>query len=299
MDMHQLMGDFQTRVQALDNKARKIAPNLFLFDEYHPKRIPEGIDNDEVAFWYLIVDLYGLFHDAGKYIFDTPEWSRSNGATVKAFHDALNEMRSVFCHNKPPTAYLPRLITDNRCLNNLVTTWMEKAEPVTHLLTRSSDIVVPYRGLFDLFLTAAMKVLDLIDGELLGCFENYVRNEDDGGIYDNWFTPIFNWYWNNTTVYIRAWNCYCNRNSSGVNQAFRNARDTKNIDNKLKNWLTNYGCAGKREQFRYNMYYRHFSLHAGAALRQNLTPYNLFEPLLRNFDDRIIPKQSLFAPATD
>lgn len=299
MDMHQLMGNFQKRALALDDRARQIAPNLFLFDEYYPKRIPENICNDEVAFWYLIIDLYGLFHDAGKYIFDTPEWTCFSGATVKAFHDALNEMRSVFCHNKPPTAYLPRLITDSSRLNNLVSTWTDQSKPAANL-TGSSDIAIPYRELFDLFLAAAMKVLDLIDKELLNSFENYVQRKDDAGIYNNWFTPIFNWYWNNTTVYIRAWNSYCNRNSSSVSQAYRNAHDIKNIDNKLKYWLTNHNV-GKREQeqFRYNMYYRHFSLNAEAAVRQKLTPHNLFEPLLRAFDNKIILNRSLFAPDSD
>ena len=47
-----------------------------------------------------------------------------------------------------------------------------------------------------------------------------------------------------------------------------------------------------------NMYYRHFSLFAGAASRRNLTPFELFYPLLKDFIVSGIPNKNLFLPDT-
>ncbi len=294
---YQLMADFQKRVQALDKKARTIAPGLFLFDEYCPKKIPENIRDDEIALWYLIVDLYGLFFDSGKYVFNTLEWSRDDSFTVKAFQDALNETRSIFCHNKPSTAFLPVLITDNNSLNKLVAGWKIKAKPAADLLTGNFRNPAPYRELFDLFLEAASKMLDLIDTKFLDCLAKYPDDKRDDEIYENWFVPIFDWYWENTTAYVRAWNRYHCIKTRSACMPFGIARDAKNIGSKLKSWLSGHGCAAPAtvKQFRHNMYYRHFSLHAGAASRQSLTPFNLFGPLLRAYDTRLTPK-SLFEP---
>ena len=60
--------DLKKKVEELNLKAHDgIDPRFYVFDEFVPKQIPEDA-NDEIRFWYLIINLYGLFHDCGKYI---------------------------------------------------------------------------------------------------------------------------------------------------------------------------------------------------------------------------------------
>ncbi len=296
MEQHKLMDEFQKRVRDLNTKAQNIAHNMFLFDEYHPKRIPEGICNDEIAFWYLIIDLYGLFHDAGKYILDIPEWDHSDQSTIKAFYDALNEMRSIICHNKPPSTYLPLLITDNFKLKRLVTDWWNRSQPIKKILNADSKATMPYRELFDLFLEVANKVLILIDEKILCKFDYYVKNNQNDEIYTNWFIPIFNWYWDNTIIYVRAWNSYCRMMPNGNINNFETQSKAKHIGEQLKLWLINNACCSPKQvaQFGKNMYYNHFSLSASTAARLNLTPYTLYHLLLKDYYNRIPPNKNLF-----
>ena len=106
------------KINFLNNKAREINRNLFLFDDFKLKKVPHIVD-EEIVFWYLIVNLYGLFFDAGKYIRDLDIWNYDSYCKVKAFYYALNEVRSVFCHNKSNASYLRGKVI-NKKLNKLI-----------------------------------------------------------------------------------------------------------------------------------------------------------------------------------
>ena len=112
------------KINFLNNKAREINRNLFLFDDFKLKKVPHIVD-EEIVFWYLIVNLYGLFFDAGKYIRDLDIWNYDSYCKVKAFYYALNEVRSVFCHNKSNASYLRGKVI-NKKLNKLIPGWLNK-----------------------------------------------------------------------------------------------------------------------------------------------------------------------------
>ncbi len=275
-DLIRKFDDFQKRAQQLDEYTRQINGRLFLFDEYHPKHIPPGIVNDEVIFWYLIVDLYGLFFDAGKYLRFVPVWNEQTKKTVINFYVALNEIRSVFCHNKPPTAYLHYHVT-NPALRYLVIEWNAKSAPARNLLTRNFNTPSPFRDLFDIYIQAAEKILTLLEGEVLTIFENYVKEDQDESIYEKWFVPIFKWYVKgNMTVYTRAWQSFCREKGMDMQIDRTVALGTSRARDQLTAMLSSYGD----EKYGKLMYFRHFSLHAGTSDRRMLTPYTLFAPLL-------------------
>lgn len=274
--------NFQKRAQQLDEYARQINGRLFLFDEYHPKHIPPGIVDDEVIFWYLIVDLYGLFFDAGKYLRFVPVWNEQTQKTVFNFYEALNEIRSVFCHNKPPTAYLHYHVT-NPALRHLVIEWAAKSAPARNLLTRNFNTPSPFRDLFDIYIQAAEKILTLLEDEVLTIFNNYVKEDQDENIYEKWFVPIFDWYWKgNLTVYTRAWQSFCREKGMDMQIDRMVALGANRTRKQLTDMLFSYGY----EKYGKLMYFRHFSLHAGTVNRRMLTPYTLFSPLLSAMQTR-------------
>ena len=270
---------FQKRAQQINEKALEINGRLFLFDEYQPKRIPLGVEDDEVIFWYLIVDLYGLFFDAGKYLRYIPLWEKNGQSqkSVRIFYEALNEIRSVFCHNKPPTAYLLYHIT-NPALKNLTIEWTVKSASARNLLTRNFNTASPFRDLFDIYLQAAEKILDMLENEVLIIFKKYVAEDQDEKIYEEWFIPIFNWYWkSNQTVYTRAWQSFCRekeRTDVYIDRTI--AYGVSRTKQQLTNMLSLRGC----ENYGKFVYSRHFSLHSKTANRRELTPFTLFAPLL-------------------
>ena len=277
-DLRQHIVDFQEKAVNLDRKAKNVSPRLFLFDGYRPKRIPTMVDSaPEVAFWYLIVDLYGLFFDAGGY-FKYLDWDRDDYETVCAFYAALNEMRSVFCHNKPPASYLPSLIT-KCCLGKLVPGWEMKSAAAKDLMKCDSEF--PFARFFDIFLAAADGMLNLIDQKILNRFEQYTDEE----IYEKWFKPIFDWWIDDPIVYTRAWTNIC-RDCSNHNET----KAEKNLQSLLKSCLSNKCLPTKsgpgsnlwtlRKNYGYHMYHTHFFKDAGPSKRKILTPRNLLEPLL-------------------
>lgn len=275
-ELHRRFDDFQKRALELDARARKSNGRLFLFDQYCPKHIPAGIDDEEVIFWFLIVDLYGLFFDAGKYLRYVPVWNNPSKTNVIHFYEALNEIRSAFCHNKPPTSYLSYHVT-NPALGRLAIEWTKKSASAKELLTRKFTTDSPFRDLFDIYMQAAEKFLVMLEIEVLATFEQHVANNRDDSIYKEWFIPIFKWYCNNPVVYTRAWQSfYRENNPNDYHMDQKVAVDAKKIQRDLVRLLSN--C--DREKYGRNMYYRHFSLHATTSNRRELTPFTLFEPLL-------------------
>ncbi len=281
-DFRQHIIDFQRKAKCLDKKARNISPRLFLFDVYCPKHIPTMVDSaPEVAFWYLIVDLYGLFFDAGGY-FKYLDWDRDDYETVCAFYAALNEMRSVFCHNKPPTSYLPSLIT-KCCLGKLVPSWEMKSAAAKNLVKCDSEF--PFARFFDIFPAAADGMLNLIDQKILNRFEQYTDDE----IYEKWFKPIFDWWIDDPIVYTRAWLGICQSCGNGRNVAQKTCSEKEaekfgktSIKSRLNQRITNEGLFIKRCNYGYHMYHKYFSRDVATSERLNLTPRNLLEPLLMN-----------------
>ncbi len=210
--IHQDIIDFQNKAIALDEKARSFSPgyyynmqkgSLFLFDNYCPKRIPD-VEDEEVLFWYFIIDLYGLFLDAGKYL----KFIKKNDASwekVRLFYDALNELRSVFCHNKPSAAFLP-FVFDKQTLFGKIQDWKNRIKPLQNLVNPQSTLnKQDYHDLFDIFLCCANNILNTIETELLKEYEMYYNSKDDGQIRDKWFLELFRMFYNSESAYTRAY----------------------------------------------------------------------------------------------
>ena len=269
---------FQKRANALDSKVRSFNPGLFLFDEYRPKMIPSALNDDEALFWYLIVDLYCLFVDAGKYLFLYTSGDTQNGLPWKnetsrklafVFFQALEEVRSFFCHNKPDNSFLPNMVS-NSDLVILSSTW--PSELLEHLMDRQFETDVPFSILFDHFLSAANRVLHLIGNDLIPGLKDLVDNRDNDKIYEQWFRPIINHWEKNPFVYIRAWNADCIINNKP--DPFKNVGRT--IRCGLKNVLGNTSI----KEYCKDMYDQCFSLDPSLGRQVELTPHNLFGPLL-------------------
>ena len=100
--------DWIAKAKALERKAEKFAPNLFLFDNFVEKEI-EDLENasDQLIYTYTIINLYGLFFDSGKYIANQKGqgvFQTNIGADftlISNFYGGLQELRSIICHNKP------------------------------------------------------------------------------------------------------------------------------------------------------------------------------------------------------
>ena len=198
------MDYIEKKVDELNKKAELIDKRLFLFDEFCPKAIPDDA-SDEVKFWYLITNLYGLFYDSGKYIYSySPSLRNSPNHEVKNFYQALNEVRSIFCHNKTPDSYLGYRIANIK-LDNLVNVW----STLTNSYRRSWSNP-RWDQLYYLFYRGADETLTIIEGNI----DKYRNNEEN--IINDWFKPIAKWYFSNDEVILRAMRAYLNINKTYI-----------------------------------------------------------------------------------
>lgn len=272
------------KINFLNNKAREINRNLFLFDDFKLKKVPHIVD-EEIVFWYLIVNLYGLFFDAGKYIRDLDIWNYDSYCKVKAFYYALNEVRAVFCHNKSNASYLRGKVI-NKKLNKLIPGWLNKVEDGgKHLLDREFQSLSPHKDLYDLFFAAALKVLELIDSEILDRFKKY----NDTNIYADWFLPISKWYYSqNIVIYTRAFKAFCYENARKLkDQGSISCIDDDAIEDFVfreivgkEKEIKGYSCCLINSEYLEYMYKTYFSCNATTANRRKLSPRNLLNPLL-------------------
>ena len=219
------------KVNELNKKAEKIDSRLFLFDDFCPKTMPfnaaelqktinelnalstsNSIDisneisaltncfqvSGEIRFWYLIINLYGLFYDAGKYILRS-NLRKTDNYEVQNFYHALNEVRSIFCHNKTPGSYLGYRIANNK-LDNLVRSWSKKTSFCKSKW--SSWTPAQWDDLYDLFYDGAVNALNKIE-QNMGNIKPF-----------DWFKAIADWYSSNDEVLLRAMRAYLISNMS-------------------------------------------------------------------------------------
>ncbi len=298
--IHQDIIDFQNKAIALDEKARSFSPgyyynmqkgSLFLFDNYCPKRIPD-VEDEEVLFWYFIIDLYGLFLDAGKYL----KFIKKNDASwekVRLFYDALNELRSVFCHNKPSAAFLP-FVFDKQTLFGKIQDWKNRIKPLQNLVNPQSTLnKQDYHDLFDIFLCCANNILNTIETELLKEYEMYYNSKDDGQIRDKWFLELFRMFYNSESAYTRAYYEYM----TGPFYPYQKAsvRKIKSLfeENAPKRQLIKTLFLDKQNvskkmsfthpdvvQYGKVVYNKYFSFATNGVNIRELTPYTLFKDQL-------------------
>ena len=270
-----------SRVNDLNKRAAAINYRLFVFDEFCPKEIPVAA-NDEVRFWYLITNIYGLFFDCGKYIkkLDIAQYDIVN------FYNALNEIRSIWSHNKTVDSYLIYKIANFK-LNNLVSDWGQK------FIYNSTGLPqfprVCWGELYQLFEDGSNAVLDIIEKKLLKRFETDKANNSPtlaNDLYDNWFKHIIDWYLNADEVYLRAVNCYVRINSHVLHIAPTNVEQTlafklRQQRRDLRNYAKNINGHSAKEQIIQELY---------KLLKDPLTPRSLLMPFLDNvFQSKLLP----------
>ncbi|WP_217560212.1 hypothetical protein [Paenibacillus sp. GbtcB18] len=119
-------------VNDLNELCRDLHAALLLAESYHPKPI-RGDAEGELRFWTAVTNVYGLFYDCMPYVFRTHHvfmrqnynnqtqtllnimeqehaLSRRNRQVIEQYFRALTELRSIYCHNKPPrTIIKPKL----------------------------------------------------------------------------------------------------------------------------------------------------------------------------------------------
>ncbi len=210
------MDNIKKKVDELNKKAESIDKRLFLFDEFCSKAIPEDA-SDEVKFWYLITNLYGLFYDSGKYITYSSLKNTPNHE-VENFYRALNEVRSIFCHNKTPDSYLGYRIANNK-LDNLVSQWSTSTNSY-----RKSWSNPRWDQLYRLFYSGAKATLNIIETNM-GATKDF---------FNDWFKPIARWYFLNDEVILRAMRAYLEINKKPkddihCNLAFHSSAQKKKI----------------------------------------------------------------------
>lgn len=287
-----LISLFQNKAIFLNEKARNTTPTkIVLFDEYRPKTIPSNVNDVEVLFWYLIVDLYCLFHDSGGYLFSDKKtsWPQNDDRKkLVSFYHALNEVRSTFCHNKPETAYLSSLLNNNH-LRMLFPDWRKigaSLEKMENLEGKGGKQL--FQDYFDIFLGGANICLDIINNDFLTILCNNPNN--DTVLFDEWFNPIFKMYFNNVSTYVRAYRSFSNQPqlTNAIRALVKNdlqkktAKDLKkNLTDCLDPLFNGHGtlqpidCMYPYSKIIFNLHYSFNSQD-----RRELTPFNLFYPLL-------------------
>lgn len=283
------------KVNELNKKAGKIDPRLFLFDDFCPKTMPfnaaelqktinglnalstaNSIDvsnaisalterlqeSREIRFWYLIMNLYGLFYDSGRYIASSA-LGAANNYEVKNFYHALNEVRSIFCHNKTPASYLGYRIANNK-LDTLVTDWSKRSAFCRKKWSCSTS--QQWDDLYNLFHDGANNTLNTIE-------KNMSSVQD---IFNDWFKPIVNWYFSNDEVLLRAMRTYLVLNK---------LKNISNIDSYLAFYYPNIKETIKNNIHRANANGCSYTHLYNYLSQENycLTPLTLLKPFLDNY----------------
>ncbi|KZE71587.1 hypothetical protein AV654_05100 [Paenibacillus elgii] len=120
------------KINDLNESSRELHSALLLAESYHPKQISTDVDG-ELRFWTAVTNMYGLFYDCMPYFFRTHyqfmrqkynkqiqtilsvmEQEQALTAVqckkIAEYFRALTELRSIYCHNKPPgTINAPKL----------------------------------------------------------------------------------------------------------------------------------------------------------------------------------------------
>ncbi len=119
-------------INDLNEKCRELHAALLIAEFYYPKQIRDGMDN-ELKFWTAVTNMYGLFYDCMPYFFrqhyqfmhqkydnktktilslmeQEQVLTSVEYKKVMGYFRALTEIRSIYCHNKPPgTIITPKL----------------------------------------------------------------------------------------------------------------------------------------------------------------------------------------------
>lgn|GEM_PF-4127436 len=103
-------------IEALNEKAQKVDPRLYLFAYYEPKEFSQN-DDPRFSFWKAIVNLYGLFWDCGPFVHKSLLICSANEPLLNILPDVswdvkkeivyrcrnltrvISSFRSILCHN--------------------------------------------------------------------------------------------------------------------------------------------------------------------------------------------------------
>ena len=263
-----------TKVEELTKVAENIAPNLFLFDNFIEKEI-EDIENasDQLVYTYTIINLYGLFFDSGKYIKEPAsvfmtEISGDNSCYLKNFYIALQELRSIICHNKPLDSLHPQYL-------GLLLEWNENEwRNFKYLNTSLCDF--SYEKSFRILVKSALHALDII----FNCLSSISDGKKDDFVKE-WFQSIVVWYRKDPVICYRAANSFYTCEPVRVKKYI--GRGNKHGDecfNKFKEKATSILCNGGGDAYWDNLFNESFSNNASNPMK--LSPLNAMKNLFDN-----------------
>lgn len=187
-------------INNLNDLCRDLHTALLFAESYHPKPLRSNADK-ELRFWTAVTNMYGLFYDCMPYVFRThcqfmrQKYSnqtqtllsvmeqehaliKSDCLKIERYCKALTELRSIYCHNKPP-----RTIIKNK-LNMVFGSFLW--EPYHHQVSSTGfDFDIAYAR----FETVTRNIMDLLESGIRA-----LVNSGSDRIITEWQKALIGWY---------------------------------------------------------------------------------------------------------
>lgn len=239
------------KITQLSMLCKELHQKLFFAESYYPKTIP--IDaSSEVEFWYWISNIYNLFFDCSKYMFGTfgrggffvfdrgasgsllSEMKNRGLLTygeqqeIIYFTDAIKELRSCFCHNKPPDSFLPQNLK-HRYLDNLSHPWSKWSTNHWRVLHHLG----PTNATFDYTqtLTTILYSVNTVLDRYVKIVQTLAQMApaDKQALIEAWMNAVVYWYLATETIVRRAFNEYLLLKRNQLHARSRNINDLRRI----------------------------------------------------------------------
>ncbi|MBU7006178.1 hypothetical protein [Phosphitispora fastidiosa] len=207
------------KVASWNNQCGHRNTSLFLADAFAPKPIPQHAPL-EMSFWYDITNLYALLMDCMPYFLRSSDYyqnfhlkpccdmaptrslleimkdcqviNENEVRNTKVFINAIREIRSCFCHNKPMLSF------NQYKVNQGIGTHSQNWAVFPHLRT-NSEALFDYKEAYRLLFSESRKVFALLDRAVNQMCES--ATEDD--IY-SWSQSIAAWYLGSSDIISRC-----------------------------------------------------------------------------------------------
>lgn len=193
----------------INQKCHQLHPSLILTDSYFPKPIQKQ-DDYKLVFWSIVTNIYGLFYDCIPFLFrshnqfkniiynndsirllDTMvkygSLSVSNRDKIINYSKALGELRSIFCHNKPPDTI------DQRKINIGIASY--HWNPYSNNSFNSYD----YKSALDVFTNSTLEIMDILSTAI-----DSLTSSHNASVITEWQKALVGWYLQSNDVRYKS-----------------------------------------------------------------------------------------------
>lgn len=199
-------------INDLNELCRELHAALLFAESYHPKPLL-GTVNGELRFWTAVTNIYGLFYDCMPYVFRTHSrflrqkytnqtetllvvmeqghvLKNSDRIKIEKYFRALTELRSIYCHNKPPRTIIKKKL--DTVFGSFL--W----EPYHHRgLSTSFDFDIAYAH----FETVTLAIINLLESGVRGLIMSGSER-----IILEWQKALIGWYLQSDDIRHRSVN---------------------------------------------------------------------------------------------